>query len=402
MHDTTRSLVRRSAVALALVALIAAPAGAQNHRFAFGAGGGWSQPADLTPGFPSSTTLEPGWVAGLQLEAWPGAGQVGLRLGGTYMTRAVEEAPTLEYGVVSADLSFLVRLLPAGRARWVTPYVSFGGGAAAYMGSGSTPPLGGGAYGDDPVIRAMAVAGGGLDLLPYERFGLRLEAVDRIILPSLGQGPDTDGLPVSQGPQAMAVLQLRAGRINDAPRIVAAQPVAAQPAPAPAPAARAPAATQAPAGPSPEETALKERLQDSQRRIALLAERVDSLEGALGDAQAAAAPAPTRAPMARNEAFDGPLFTVQVGAFVEEATAVRWAQRLRARSLPVWVTPAVVRGQRVSRVRIGALPSASEADGLARMLKARYGWPVWVDRVADNSAIPADAVDATRVYVRSN
>ena len=147
MHDTKRSLVRRSALGFALVALLAAPAGAQNHRFAANLGGGWSQPADMTPGFPTTTTLEPGWVAGLQLEAWPGSGQIGLRLGSSYMTRALEEDPASEYDVYSADLSFLIRLLPAGRGRWVAPYVTFGGGAAAYTAGEGTLPLGGGAYG---------------------------------------------------------------------------------------------------------------------------------------------------------------------------------------------------------------------------------------------------------------
>jgi cell division septation protein DedD len=90
---------------------------------------------------------------------------------------------------------------------------------------------------------------------------------------------------------------------------------------------------------------------------------------------------------------------VQVGSFVEVATAQRWVERLKRRNLPVWVTAVEIKGQTVNRVRVGALPTESEADGLARALKREYGWPVWVDRVAGGETLPASAVRATRAFL---
>ncbi|MBW3553647.1 MAG: SPOR domain-containing protein [Gemmatimonadetes bacterium] len=430
MYAKTRSLILRGTVALALIALLAVPAAAQSHRAALGLGGGWSQPGDITPGLASSTTLEPGWVAGLQLETWPGSGRVGFRLGGSFMERSLQEDPASRYAGLTADLSLLLRILPAGRGRWVAPYLAVGGGATGYASLEGSAPFGS-VYGDDPVVRALAIAGGGFDLLPSGVIGLRVEAVDRIMLPSIGEGPEAEGLPAVHGPEITAALQIRGGS--------AARPVylATAPAPRPAPVA-APVAAQPQATESRDAAAdraeldaaraesdqLRTRLGDWQRHVVSLNTRVDSLERALADARAAAAsagpmgtpvvaatPAVAATPVAnpsavraaaseRHESAAGQIFTVQVGAFVEEATARRWEERLRNRSIPVWVTPAQIRGQRVTRVRVGALPTQGEADKLARIL-AEDGWPVWVARVADGERIPADAVAATRSFIRS-
>lgn len=429
MHDTMRSLVLRSVPALALAALLAAPAGAQDHRYAVGFVGGWSEPSDLTPGMATSTTLEPGWIAGLQLERWPGSARVGFRLGGSYADRAVVEDPASRYMVGTADLSLMVRLLSAGRPRWVAPYVTLGGGASMYKAMDTAGPVAGGAYGDDPATRALVLAGGGFDLLPSGSFGLRLEAIDRIILPSIGEGPESVGLPMAHGPEFSAALQIRGGAARR-PTYVAAVPVPAAPAaqraaPQPAQPQPQPAATPAQ---DPEAAALRGRIEQWQRDLGVLSERVDSLERAVvqarldaaeterrlmaaasaaGTAPAAAVAAPqaTRAASsatASNAPVAGPLFTVQVGAFVEEETAHRWADRLRRKNLPVWVTPAVVKGMRVSRVRVGALPSLAEAENLGRMLSQDYGWPVWVDRVGNIEAVTADAVAASRSFLRGN
>ncbi|HUG38847.1 MAG TPA: SPOR domain-containing protein [Longimicrobiales bacterium] len=419
MHDTKRGLMLRSVLGLALGVLLAAPAGAQDHRTAITVGGGWSQPGDITPGMATSTTLEAGWLAGLQFESWTGSGRIGLRLGGSYLPSDLEEDPNSRYRVYSGDLSLLVRLLPAGRGRWVAPYIALGGGGSVYRARDGSAPIGG-VFGDEPVIRAVALAGGGLDLLPSRHIGVRLEAVDRIVLPSIGEGPDLEGMPMVHGPQLLAALQLRGRRISTpAPVVLAAAPRPTQAAP------QAPARVVASAPSDADARALRERLDEWDRRIGVLTQRVDSLERAVGDVRLAAAddraalarlaaqPAgrpvgqPVRQPAGQPVAtpaasFGARLFTVQVGAFVEEPTANRWAQQLARRGLPVWVTPATVKGQRYTRVRIGALPSLAEAEGLARVLRQDYGWPVWVDRVGDPARLPDDAVSATRWFLRSN
>lgn len=427
MDAKTRSLILRGTVALALITLLAAPATAQNHRAALGLGGGWSRPGDMTPGLESSTTLEPGWVAGLQMETWPGSGRIGFRLGGTFMERAVEEDQASRYAALSADLAFLVRILPAGRVRWVAPYLALGGGATGYMALDGGPF--GSVYGDDPVTRAQAIAGGGFDLFPSNVLGLRLEALDRIMLPSIGEGPESVGLPTVHGPELIAALQIRGGLINNRPAYLAAVPAAPAPkaAAAAAPVASKPQAVErrnaaeeqaALEAARAESEQLRVRLGEWQSQVVSLNTRVDSLERALTDARAtaasagpmgtpvaAAAPVVSRsatrsAPVERTETATGAIYTVQVGAFIEEATARRWEERLRNRSLPVWATSAEIRGQRVTRVRVGALPSQEEADALARMLQEE-GWPVWVDRVAEGERIPAGAVAATRSFIRS-
>lgn len=421
MRDMTGSSGRIIGASIALIALLAVPAGAQNHRNAFSFGGGWSQPGDITPGFPSSHTLEAGWVAGGQLEGWTASGRAGIRFGASYVERALVEVPTNRYQSLTTELSLLVRLLRADRGRWVAPYIVLGAGSVGYLAGEGAPPMGG-IYGDDGVIRAVAVVGGGLDLMPYRYFGFRVEAVDQIVVPGIGERLEgTTGFPTVHGPQVMMYAQVRGAPVRtDPPRVVAAVPVApravvtqpqpqpaAQPASPPQPAAVAqPAVAQRSAADTDE---LRSRMDAWQRELVILAERVDSLEQVIADVRFRAAAAPPAAPAglpaaAASRAVDPgtPLYTAQVAAFVEESTAYLWQSRLRQWNVPVWVTPAVVKGMRVTRVRVGALPSQEEAEDLARFLTRRYGWPVWVDRVSDATQLPGDAIGATRTFLSSN
>ena len=406
------AIVRSAAVCIAAAALFAAPGAAQDHRFALGVGGGWSNHGDLTPGLSTTTTPEAGWLGTAQLELWPGSARTGLRLGGSYAVRALEEDPASSYMMLTSDLSLLVRLLPAGRGRWVAPYLALGAGAVGYLARDAAQPMGG-VYGDDPVVRVLALGGGGVDLFPSARFGARVEAVDRVVLPGFGEGPESLGVPTAHGLEVTAALQLRGWRVSRQPAVVAAMPAPAAPAPAAQPAQ--------PSAAEREAAELRARMQDWQGRLTSLSTRVDSLERALAAVRTStvARPAvqggPLGTPVASEaramatapepDVFAAPgavLYTVQVGAFVEEATAARWADRLRARNLPVWVTDAVVRGMRVRRVRVGALPTQDEADALARRLRTGYGWPTWVDRVSEAEVVPADAVAATRSFLRAN
>ncbi len=101
----------------------------------------------------------------------------------------------------------------------------------------------------------------------------------------------------------------------------------------------------------------------------------------------------------RTDADRPALYTVQLFSFVEAATASRWVSLLRERGVPVWQLESVIQGERVSRVRVGALPSEVEARALASALERDYGWAVWVDRVASDEAVPANAVDRTRSFL---
>ena len=94
------------------------------------------------------------------------------------------------------------------------------------------------------------------------------------------------------------------------------------------------------------------------------------------------------------------LYTVQVAAFTESATAVEWARRLRSQDLPVWTSMEELGGRTFYRLRVGASPSVSEARRLASMLSARYEWPVWVAPVTPADRVPEGAVERTRRMVQ--
>lgn len=332
----SRPFVPGAALALLAPVLLAlatlTPAGAveaQSHTSALTLLGGMSIHDDLTPGLDSETVFETGWIAGLQAEKWLGAGRVGLRLNGLFTQRQLETGP--DYNVYMADLDLLVRLLSARPGRSVSPYLAFGAGASRYAAVGGGPTLAAGAYGENPVDRVHLLAGLGLDLLPGRRLGLRLEAADKIVLASVGESPESNGLPTVHNMVFTAGLQLRMG--------------------APRPA------------------------QELDRPVTVVTvedRRTDPVE------------------------IDGPvLYTVQLFTFIEAATADRWSALLRERGLPVWQLETVIHGERVSRVRVGALQSEVEARRLASAIERDYGWAVWVDRVDADEPVPADAVART-------
>lgn len=139
----------------------------------------------------------------------------------------------------------------------------------------------------------------------------------------------------------------------------------------------------------------------------------DTLGAANADADVNGAPAsgpragqasgPTQAPDApangesRAPTMDGQrLYTIQVAAFTDIATAREWADRLRRQGLPVWVSMAEPGGRTFYRVRAGAVPTISEARRLGTMISERYSWPVWLAPLTAADRPPEDAVQATR------
>ncbi len=374
-----------------MAALSAAPTAAQSHRGAITLTGGGSMPGDLGP-YPSSPAqFQPGWLTGLQLERWLGSGRLGLRFDGMWTQRELDEAGASMYNVFAAqtDLLFRFRRPRAGNA--FVPYFGLGLGATYFEGVASTGTLLGGLYGD-PVIRAHFTPALGVDLFASRRSGIRFEVGDQIILPSVGQSPPASGLPMVHNLVVTLGFQMRTGSLDNR---------MADEAPMPRPAVADAPASESEAADAPTREELAQRLTAREREVARLQARVDSLEralqsGAAGSAMAAEpAPEPVQAPMPQ-AADDNARFTVQVGSFIEAATADRWVARLRGRGLPVWRSDTEVQGQKVSRVRVGALATESEARTLADALDREYGWPVWVDQIHDGEPVPANAVTRTR------
>jgi DedD protein len=95
---------------------------------------------------------------------------------------------------------------------------------------------------------------------------------------------------------------------------------------------------------------------------------------------------------------DGPsrLYTVQVGAFREPETARLWEGRLESQGLPVWVAVAELGGETYYRLRVGAVPTVSEARRLGGLIGQRYEWPVWIAPVTPADRVPSGAVETTR------
>ena len=418
MRRTTSCSTRSRSVApfliLGLLGLAASPAVAQVHRSAIGVTGGWSTHGDLTPGTGSETVLESGWTAGVQLERWMGAGRVGLRLNGAYAERPVEAVATYnEYNVYHGDVSMLVRLLPVQAGRAVAPFVSLGLGASHYNGVGPSGSIGGGTFGDDPATRALAVAGLGVDFSSSGQLGLRVEATDQIVLVGIGEGPAAEGFPMTHNLQLSTALQLRVGRLTREPVRRGAETV---PAPAAPPVPPSPSV-----GPTAEDAVIRQvagpasspdhdrdngrvreleaRLAEGQRALADLEIRVNSLEREIVTLrESASGSAPRVATSAQASAAVAGRHTVQVGSFIEPATAREWAERLRQSGLPVWMETVFVEGREMNRVRGGLVESLRDAHALAVLLK-RDGWPVWVAPVTAGEEPPADGLQATRAYL---
>jgi cell division septation protein DedD len=369
--------LRHAALALGILAGAAAPAVAQAHRTALGATAGWATYGDLTPGFGWETVLESGWTVGAELETWPGARRVGIRLNMSYADRTLEQT-SRAFQVATGDVAVLVRLLPAVRGRIAAPYLGVGGGLVVYRAKDHSIPLGEGQYGDDPVLRVMAAPSIGVDLFTEAPVGLRLEAVDYIVFPAIGESPPAEGFPSVHNPVVRTAVQLRFGRPPPRPIVARpstpAEPEPVQPRPAepepvePEPVTPEPAP---PVQPAPEAVAPPEPV--------------------------APAPAPEPVPPARDP--HAAVFTVQIGSFAVASTAARWGRNLEAAGLPLWVTQAVVEGRQVSRVRAGVVETWAEAQRLAVVLRREFGYETWVDMVGLRETPPPGALEASRRFM---
>lgn len=333
-------------VAMASVLLFAdaTSAAAQIHSRAITVTGGWSRSGDLTPGFGFETILEDGFVAGAQAETWFPSRWFGLRLNASYADRLVQGSDN-RFRIVAGDAGLVVRLLPPRRDRIVAPVAGLGVGVVFYRAEAHAQPLAEGMYGDDPVMRPILAPSIGVDLFPDAMVGVRLEVADKIVFPSIGESPDADGFPRVHNPRVRAGLQLRVGR--PPPAIIVAQRPA-EPEPAPEPAGTRP--------PEPEPPA-----------------------------------PPPAAPLDQ-------AFTVQVGAFVNDGYAARWADGLRELGAPVRVVEVIVDGLRLNRVRVGALDAYTEAERLAEILFSA-GYPIWVTTLGPGETVPADIVAATHRFM---
>ena len=109
-------------------------------------------------------------------------------------------------------------------------------------------------------------------------------------------------------------------------------------------------------------------------------------------AQATPAPEPEPEP----EPISGPLYTVQMGAFLNPDSAVVQRDRLANLGLPAWTVDQEVEGRQFRRVRIGAASTGSEARSLGEILTERYGWSIWVALVTSTESVPDGALEATR------
>jgi cell division septation protein DedD len=358
MYCFTRSAVRQamspSTLIVLAAALVSAPAGAQTYRTALGVTGGWSTAGDLTPGLGFETVFEDGWTAGAQLETW--VARVGMRVNASYAARETEGSDR-PFRIAAADIGVMVRPLPVQPDRVIAPFIAVGAGPVLYMADGDGEPVGDGSYGDDPVLRFMVAPSAGVDLLTGSTVGLRVEVVDQIVFPSIGESPESEGVPRVHNPGVRAAVQFRISRPGR-PVVVRAP----DPTPAPAP------HTQPEARPDPEPR----------------------------PAQPAPQPAPPpAAPPAPVSQEVGIVYTVQVGSFAQESTARSWARRLERSGLPSWFVEIRDQGQRMIRLRVGAVDSLEDAQLLASRLREAFAYETWIDAVAPDEAVPADAIVAT-------
>lgn len=104
----------------------------------------------------------------------------------------------------------------------------------------------------------------------------------------------------------------------------------------------------------------------------------------------------TPEPEPEPEPISGPLYTVQMGAFLNPDSAVVQRDRLANLGLPAWTVNQEVEGRQFRRVRIGAASTGSEARSLGEILRERYGWSTWVALVTSTESVPDGALEATR------
>ena len=96
------------------------------------------------------------------------------------------------------------------------------------------------------------------------------------------------------------------------------------------------------------------------------------------------------------EYISGPLYTVQMGAFLNPDSAVVQRDRLANLGLPAWTVNQEGEGRQFRRVRIGEASTGSEARSLGEILTERYGWSIWVVLVTSTESVPDGALEATR------
>jgi cell division protein FtsN len=92
------------------------------------------------------------------------------------------------------------------------------------------------------------------------------------------------------------------------------------------------------------------------------------------------------------------LRTVQVGSFLNAATAEALRARLERDGLPVWTATTRYAGEDFTRVRVGVATNGAEARTLAEKIRAQYKWPVWITLVENRAQVPANALTATRSF----
>lgn len=105
---------------------------------------------------------------------------------------------------------------------------------------------------------------------------------------------------------------------------------------------------------------------------------------------------PERADTRAAPSGDERLYTVQIAAFTEPSSAEELEQRLRSEGLPVWTSVTEHGGRTYYRLRVGVVPTVSDARRLGSMITQRYEWPVWVAPLTPADRLPAGAVEATR------
>lgn len=372
-------LVKTRFLLAALGVFMAAPTAAQDYQSAVGLTLGGSVHGDLTPGLPTTTRFEPGWIAGLQYEQWFGSGWTGVRVNTLFTQRLLDASQYRDYNVFVGDVDLLVRLLPPDDGHRISPFFAFGAGATHYGGVAGTPPIGEGVYGDR-VVRAHLLTSVGMDIAASGPAAVRFELGDKIVLPSIGYGPSFSGFPNVHNLLATIGLQYRFAPLWR--RSARSAPV--QPEPVPQPEQPRPD----PSVSDEVDQALNElesRVAAWGREVTRLELQVDELEDRL-----ARRPEPARA-----EA----LYTVQVGSFLEPERANRLVEELRSFGVPVWRWDTLAQGMTFSRVRVGAVTSETEAERLATLLQRDQGLPVWVDEIEEAEAVPGGAVAETRAFL---
>ncbi|HEX7050043.1 MAG TPA: SPOR domain-containing protein [Longimicrobiales bacterium] len=400
-----------------LLLLVSAPLSAQTHVGALGVYGGASRFSDLAPNDPIETRLATGWLAGLEIERWLGSGRVGLRIGGDYAEREMETGDGSDFNLYSGNAALLFRLLPPDPGRTIAPYVAIGGGAL-HVNSGLGPSLAANFY-QDPVTRPTALIGLGADLFPRNSAGLRLEAADRVIIESPFGDPATGRSirPVHHGVVRLAV-QLRFGQLPSQPRVLAFERQEPEPVPEPPaaePPVMEPTTTEPPAAeptltpepePTPEPTpspsaptldSVAAVVAANTAELARLRAQVTDLGRALEQQRRAGAVERVAAQPTTSR-----MYTVQVAAFNDANSARLLADRVRRSGIPVWVSQVALNGRTYHRVRVGALPSRSEAVQLARRIRRDYALQVWVAPISRSDHPPADAVATTRAVLNGS